>query len=153
MEKTFANKGERMNQNEVMKTIKKFNAYSCDDDPIVDEEGFAWCSKISFIETGIFGMCGCGDPDGTLEYISRIMKQLKYHKWAEFSHPEMFIIYFLNNKGMAEHGSTAGCSWLTEYGEKILAEIDACIKIIEQQELQSSQNEGPKFKDEGESNA
>jgi hypothetical protein len=94
------------------------------DGMLVDEEGCSWDSYKSYIECEVLGFCGCGNPDEILEYTKVMLGKLKNQEWGEYSdHPYMFFVYWANEKGFAEHGSTARCSWLTELGEEILRDI------------------------------
>jgi len=40
----------------------------------------------------------------------------------------MFFVYWANDKGFLEHGSTARCSWLTEKGKSIIVDIEICLQ-------------------------
>lgn len=91
------------------------------------------------------GFCGCGDPEGVLKWVlegvdrsigfppdhlaweeKRMWVDTKLHLCDEFfgGHDAyMFFLYWLDDKGLTEHGSSVCGSWLTQYGEEMTNEL------------------------------
>jgi hypothetical protein len=82
---------------------------------------------------GKWNFCGCGDPEGMVEYIRDVLAAFKERVdtgWkvnrvnevlACDNGPYWFVLYWLDSQGFTEHGSSASGSWLTKEGEELLA--------------------------------
>ena len=92
-------------------------------------EGIHYKSKKDFLQQEILGFCGCGNPDKVMEYVGDFLSNLNNQVWADYDNmPYMFLIYWADNKGYTEHGTSARCSWLTEKGKELLGDIEWCLK-------------------------
>jgi hypothetical protein len=86
-----------------------------------DENGVSWNSLSEYIQCEILGLCGCGNPEEVMEYIRINLEKLDKCEYGEYSDlPYMFFVYWANGKDFAEHGTSARCSWLTDYGQNVL---------------------------------
>ena len=94
-----------------------------------DENGVAYDSKKEYLQITLLGFCGCGNPDDVMVYVRDMLRQLLVKKWGDYEDmPYMFFVYWANNKGFAEHGISARCSWLTEKGIELLSDIEWCLE-------------------------
>ncbi|MFH2047783.1 MAG: hypothetical protein ABIK92_21870 [Pseudomonadota bacterium] len=108
--------------------IEKLSKTNNEDMPWIDEDGCYWKSKSSYLQTEILGFCGCGNPGEIMEYVKEMLEILDSQNWGSYENkPYMFFVYWANNKGFADHGTTARCSWLTEKGKEILRDIKLCM--------------------------
>lgn len=91
----------------------------------------------------VMDMCGCGVPELTHELIRRVLsirnERLPYEETLKKYKQELhldtdddtqygslqFILYILNSRGILEHGSSVGGSWLTNLGRMYLAVLNA----------------------------
>ncbi len=85
---------------------------------------------------GVLGMCGCGWPETTYNFLREVIKQFdrrdKSKEWVNAeskvvemvkANPEIAahaLIHFISDKEVIEHGSGVGGSWLTKSGEEIV---------------------------------
>jgi hypothetical protein len=127
--------GEKMN-------IEKFK--KVDDGCYYDESECCYENAVDFIQSSLFGFCGCGDPDENLIYIRdslRLFRDFPYdakqENWESYykryreavdkqfgsEKSEYFMWYWLDSKGYTEHG---GClpGWLTESGKELLEDLE-----------------------------
>lgn len=81
----------------------------------------------SAIWVGIFGFCGCGDPDYQLEKIYQVLKMLNLGESNKNAYKPFYstneydiYLYLLDKYEFTEHGSIINCSWLTEKGTALL---------------------------------
>lgn len=94
------------------------HSYSYDDLDYDDAE--------SVIMIGMFDFCGCGDHDAMMKTLIEVME---WSKTRDFSNkplpdgPLQIMLNLLDNKGMAEHGSSVFGSWLTTLGEEVLEDL------------------------------
>jgi hypothetical protein len=125
-----------------MKIGMKPTDYKVDDDGyILDSEGISYETLEDYIQTGLFGFCGCGMPDANLEYIRGALQLLADRRlmwddpsWGkggaqqwlksckdyfESNKAEYFMWYVLDGNGLIEHGSSVP-GWLTCEGEELL---------------------------------
>jgi len=111
------------------------------EDGYVDENGCHFDDAIAFIQSGIFGHCGCGCPESSLSYLRDIMQilhnraekdrtQEHWNEWTDKifsffkSEGEMYtVLYLLNRVDIEEHGSAVP-GWLTEKGECLLKDLN-----------------------------
>jgi hypothetical protein len=84
----------------------------------------------------VLGFCGCGDPESALEYVAKILQAAKekkiYERWKELFNSEgqgYFVLYTLDNKGVIEHGTSVGSSWLTQKGKELLEDIIELLSV------------------------
>jgi len=109
--------------------IEKLIKTNIQDMPYKDEDGCFWKSKSSYLQIKIIGLCSCGNPDEIMEYVKEMLEKLDSKNWGKYEDkPYMFFVYWANDKGFAEHGSTVRCSWLTEKGKELLRDIKLCLE-------------------------
>lgn len=109
--------------------IEKLKKTDIENMPWMDENGYCWESKASYLQIEIMGFCGCGNPDEIMEYVKEMLEKLNSRNWGLYEDkPYMFFVYWANDKDFAEHGTTARCSWLTEKGKELLSDIKLCIQ-------------------------
>lgn len=88
------------------------------------------------------GFCGCGQLDMALRLLRDVLTEIGKRGddedvWrqsvatvdvmlAAETHPGLYYsyLYWLDSKGLIEHGSGVGGSWLTEDGSDLLAALD-----------------------------
>ena len=107
------------------------------------KDGCTYTDIESFIATGLFGFCGCGNNESAIEYVYKAMclvwklktvvweKKLDYEIWRteigiffnSDDGAEYFMWYFLDNAGLTEHGGSVP-GWLTADGEELLDDIE-----------------------------
>jgi hypothetical protein len=81
-------------------------------------------NRESYIEQEILGFCGCGNPEDIRNYVKDMLIKLVNKEWGDYEdYPYMFFVYWANDKGFAEHGTTARCSWLTKLGKELLSDL------------------------------
>jgi len=121
------------------------------EDGYYDESECFYEDAESFIQTKLFGFCGCGYPDDNLIYVRDSMRLLrnfrfsehdeKNESWEEFykryrtavdnhfksSGAEYFMWYWLDEKGYTEHGGSFP-GWLTVEGEELLDDLEETTK-------------------------
>lgn len=103
-----------------------------------DKDGICYFTAEDFIQTHIFGFCGCGDAELTLKYIRDHMQLLQEHKANhfgpetgaryKFDAPEYLVWYELDRVGLTEHGHAVP-GWLTKYGEEILHDLNTMYPV------------------------
>lgn len=95
----------------------------------IDEEGCSHKSKKDYLQQEILGFCGCGDPDSVTGYVGDFLQKLDNSERGNYEDmPYMFLVYWANHNGYAEHGTTARCSWLTDKGKELLSDINWCLE-------------------------
>lgn len=101
--------------------FKEFSAQT----PLEDLHNWVFCD---------LGFCGCGDPEGALEMLRDTLNLLNKEfdeRWDEIKrrfpdNPMSWTyLYFLDDKGLTDHGSNIRGCWLTEKGKGILAALNA----------------------------
>ena len=104
-----------------MKGLKKVK------DGFESEDGCHWANEKDYLQMEVLGFCGCGDPDDAMLYVKEFLEKLEKEDWGGYEdRPYMFLVYWANHNGFAEHGITARCSWLTDEGKELLGHITAC---------------------------
>lgn len=80
-------------------------------------------------------MCGCGNADDVLIYLYSVLTDIKYRKdsqWAVNPLRDRLVsgdmtlslaLYYLESNKLLEHDGSVGGSWLSEKGEKFLADL------------------------------
>lgn len=115
--------------------IEKLKKQNDTDFPYLCEDGISHASKKDYLQTTILGFCGCGDPDAVMTYVGDFLKKLDNQKWGEYEDmPYMFLVYWADHNGFSEHGTTARCSWLTDKGKELMADIEWCLENEKTQE-------------------
>lgn len=82
-----------------------------------------------------FGWCGCGDPEAALEYVYKYLKgyqdsregKITWEKRDELfsSEGEMyFFLYWADDKGLMEHGTSVWSGWITKKGEEFIKDYE-----------------------------
>jgi hypothetical protein len=96
-----------------------------DGDRWFDDHETYWDSPKDYLQTEILGFCGCGDPDELMEYVRKLLVKLYNQEWGEYEDlPYMFFVSWANDKEFADHGVSVRCSWLTDIGRELLADIE-----------------------------
>lgn len=105
-----------------------------------------WVEELySLFTHEIMNLCGCGSPELTDDIIRKLLKVRFDYKHNNMAYEErcgrekeifniededilygtvQFFLYVLDDKGMLEHGSSIGGSWITDLGEKYLYILD-----------------------------
>lgn len=112
--------------------------YRQDDEeyPFVDSNGCSWESPEQFVMVGILGACGCGDSDEygmlAIEVLRQIPLTYEEKKANGFYEDKTkgLMLFFLDEAGLIEHGSSVNGSWLTENGKQLLTNIDSLIETL-----------------------
>lgn len=90
----------------------------------VDENGVYHESEKAYLQQNILGFCGCGNPDEVMLYVETMLEKLDNEEWGDYEDmPYMFFVYWANENDFVEHGISARCSWLTDKGRDLLADI------------------------------
>jgi len=90
----------------------------------LDKNGCYWDTKKNYLLLEVLGFCGCGVPEEVGKYIKKMLKKLDNKEWESYeSIHYMFFVYWANDKELAEHGTTARCSWLTDKGKSVLEHL------------------------------
>lgn len=109
------------------------------EDGYYDQDNCYYEDAESFISIGILGFCGCGMPADALEYVRKALQLVDdvviwgdrsaHEQWEErkrelFSDDgaEYFMWYFLNDKGLTDHGTSVP-GWLTDKGIELLSDL------------------------------
>lgn len=96
-----------------------------DQTPLEDIYNWVFC-ELAF--------CGCGDPEGALEFLRDTLNLLNKEfdercngikKRFPDSPMSWSYLYMLDDKGLTEHGSNIRGCWLTDKGKGILAALNA----------------------------
>ena len=97
--------------------------------PYEDTDGISHPSKISYL-TSFLGFCSCGDPENIAIWVKDKLKKEtnEYTKSDKYNEADYFFLYWADNKGLTEHGSSIRFCWLTELGEEIIEDIEWCIE-------------------------
>ena len=122
--------------------------YKHDDGIYYDKDGCGYMTAEDFIQTGILGFCGCGNPEVSLDIVRRALKIIKNHWdniksepdqngeqcWSEYEFTQklafysdemwLFIMYYLDSKELTEHGGSVNGAWLTQKGYDLLEDLD-----------------------------
>ena len=95
-----------------------------------DKDGIVWEDKKDYLQIAILGFCGCGNPDEVMKYVYDMLKRvadITIDKGIEFEYsdlPSMFFLYWADKNNFIEHGTTIRCSWLTDLGKQLMADIE-----------------------------
>ena len=102
------------------------------------KDGIYYEDAESFIGTHILGFCGCGNPDCAIEFVRGALqliddsqnKEQTFEEWMvevdSYFNGEggrYFMWYFLDNKGLTEHGGSVP-GWLTSDGKELLSDLN-----------------------------
>ncbi len=95
----------------------------------IDEKGCSHRSKKEYLQSIVLGFCGCGSPDDVMLYVRDYLVKQQGNEWGNYEDiPYMFLAYWASHNGFTEHGTTVRCSWLTDKGEELLADINWCVE-------------------------
>lgn len=93
----------------------------------IDQDGVSFDSPANWLFTGILGGCGCGSSDeiadkavAVLEFFSR---EIGSRDWSFIDGENEILAHWLDSKGLLEHGSSIGGSWLSKEGEQVLKSL------------------------------
>lgn len=78
-----------------------------------------WYEKLKF--------CGCGDPEGTMHFIAKMLELQKAGTYVQFQElvkdnlgtVDVLLRYLLDAFELTEHGSSVFGAWLTERGKQV----------------------------------
>lgn len=108
------------------------------EDHYEDSNAYYYKDGIEFIQGGLLGFCGCGDPESNLNYLREVLsyidlrvgfrtseEKLKEIKAALFPEERAmdFIFYVLDEMGLVEHGSCLP-GWLSPKGRELLEDLE-----------------------------
>lgn len=101
----------------------------------LDESGCSWRLKMDYVSIELLGSCGCGNPESNVDYVEKMLLR-HAADWStspgrssqtskeEYADPAVqFFLYWADDKGFTEHGSSIFGSWLTDKGRQLLADI------------------------------
>lgn len=116
------------------------------EDGYYDQNGCYYEDAESFIISSVLEFCGCGRPYAALEHVYKALQivndlkelvwenKITYQEWDErkkevFANEgaEYFMWYFLDNKGLTEHGGSVP-GWLTPKGIELLEDLEECFQ-------------------------
>ncbi len=112
----------------------KIEHYKIDGGRYQDKDGCIYESAQEFLQSGILGFCGCGDPDISLKYIKDSLTLIEAYSniatpdFEDYGEPfkgkgdVYFIWYFLDQEGFTSHGSSVP-GHLTKKGEDFLSDL------------------------------
>ena len=127
--------------------------YKQDDGWYKDGDGCVYETAEDFYQCGVFGFCGCGDPEVNLQYIMKGLRHiadLKDHVWGtgrivfDEEHGDMtygeweiqgvelfktdaqmwFFMYWADKEELTDHGGNVSGGWLTEKGLDVLEDLE-----------------------------
>lgn len=95
-------------------------------------DGCHYDTPEEYLWTGVLGGCGCGSSDYFAELSYKLLKEfsLSGADWDKrtlkvYDNEALEIIaHWMDAKGLIEHGTSIGGSWLTEKGKELLDLID-----------------------------
>ncbi|MDY6857563.1 MAG: hypothetical protein SWO11_23240 [Thermodesulfobacteriota bacterium] len=100
---------------------------------VIGPKGCHYCSEAEAMYYDQIGLCGCGQPENVHKFLLDCMAATRddhdliidYSKIIEIvkSRPEVvaeFVLHFLDDCNLTEHGSSVYGSWLTERGKQVL---------------------------------
>ena len=99
-----------------------------------DKDGTTWEEKKDYLQISVLGFCGCGNQDEVMGYVYAMLKRVAdttIDKGIEFEYsdlPSMFFLYWADKNNFIEHGTTIRCSWLTDLGKQLIADIESCME-------------------------
>jgi len=112
--------------------IEKLKKVDNTDFPYTDENSVSWSSKSSYLQIEYLGFCGCGDPTSAMILIRDILNSIKEGGTDQTLFPSdglyYFMLYWLDDKGFTEHGTSIHGCWLTDLGKEILNDINWCLE-------------------------
>ena len=92
------------------------------------KDGVDYPNKESYLFTGIIGGCGCGNSEEISVDVYNLFIKIatetpdKHIAIYKDRYSEL-IAHIFDAKGLTEHGTSIGGSWLTEKGKAIYEEI------------------------------
>ena len=112
-------------------------------------ENIEYGEAADYYMSGVFGFCGCGMPEATLEYIHdglQLIADLQDMVWEEKQTyeewranidrlfggygQEYFFFYVMDTKDLIEHGGSVP-GWLTDDGRDALHDLKLIISAFE----------------------
>ncbi len=103
---------------EIAKLTKDGDRFTCPD-------GMSWSGELDYLCIHHLGLCGCGNPEEVAGYVRERLALIRGQDYPSYEDlPAMFFLYWADDKGLAEHGSTVRCAWLTEKGESVLRDLE-----------------------------
>ena len=126
------------------------------EDGYYSEDNCYYETAVDFMQINQFGFCGCGDPEGNLEFIMKGLQHIDrdqpedrskfgqwFDKWVKEGHEifgneesRYFFFYWADKEELTEHGGSVP-GWLTEKGKRVLSDLTEIVKEIK------SDNEPP----------
>lgn len=120
--------------NDYMKRISKFEFKTDPDNGmLIGPKGCHYNSEAEAMYYDQIGLCGCGRPEDVHKFLLDCMSANNDHYTNLIDHkkvielikakPEVvaeFVLHFLDDREITEHGSSVYGSWLTERGKQVL---------------------------------
>jgi hypothetical protein len=93
----------------------------------IDQNGTSYDSPQQWLWS-ILGGCGCGSSDELAERAVKVLKlfttEHMERSWSIYDDPTNEVIaHWMDSKGLIEHGTGIGGSWLTDKGKEIYEAI------------------------------
>lgn len=92
------------------------------------------------------GLCGCGEPERVLTFLRDMLQAVDSRSEigtdSTLNHGgdamRQLVWYFLDDKGLTEHGSRADMGWLTDKGQELLTALKAADieKLVEAEHVE-----------------
>jgi hypothetical protein len=109
---------------------------------LIGPDGVHYENEKQVFHFGVFGMCGCGEPEEAYNFLLGILKLAdrracnasagRAAEWVDLEaevaqairfDPETtahVLLHLLTERGVIEHGGSVGGSWLTDLGAQIV---------------------------------
>ena len=85
-------------------------------------------SESDFLFAKILNFCTCGNQLETMIYIKEMLQKLVTQQWSDYSDmPYIFFVRWADSMKFTDHGISVRCSFLTDYGNELLRDLNICI--------------------------
>lgn len=90
----------------------------------IDPSGHHWENKYDWLFNELIGGCACGNSEKIAEDVYKVFVSIAEERDDRYktiykSRYHELIAHVFDSRGITEHGSSVGGSWLTEKGQKI----------------------------------
>jgi hypothetical protein len=101
---------------------------TADEPYFVDQNGVSWDSPKDWLFMGVLGGCGCGSSDELAQLAMNVLDNyaLPHDERTLRVYDDMtleVLAHWIDSKGLIEHGSSIGGSWLSPLGKVVHAEL------------------------------
>lgn len=97
------------------------------------------------IAVGQLNFCGCGSPEAALEHIYKRLRAYEDCREEKITYDERdkvflsegemyFFLYWADNKGYMDHGTSVWSGWVTEKGKILMEDIRQCLEELKEKE-------------------